>query len=98
MNIDSQQAASALSDIDAIVRRVRQSRIYNLASLMLIMWGGLAFASYVGSYLWPRGAGYFWTAIYIVGIAGSFLISRFDQARKGARTSVSGRSSPLCCS
>jgi hypothetical protein len=84
--IDSKQATEALTEIDEIVRRVRQSRIYNLASLMLIMWGALAFAGYVGSYLWPRSAGYSWTAIYIVGIAGSFAISRFDQARKGVRT------------
>ena len=38
--IDSQQAAEALAEIDEIGRRVRQSRIYELASLMLIMWGG----------------------------------------------------------
>jgi hypothetical protein len=86
MSVDRQEAASALSDIDSIVRRVRQSRIYNLASLMLIMWGALAFAGYVGSYLSPRSAGYSWAAIYIVGIAGSFVISRFDQARRGVRT------------
>jgi len=86
MSIDSQEAASALSDIDEIVRRVRRSRIYNLASLNMILWGALAFAGYAGSYLWPRSAGYSWTAIYIVGTAGSFLISRFDQARKGVRT------------
>ena len=35
------------SDIDDIVRRVRQSRIYDLASLMLIMWGALVFAGYL---------------------------------------------------
>ena len=86
MSIDSQEAASALSDIDVIVRRVRQSRIYNLASLMIIMWGALAFVGYVATYLSPRSGGYSWTAIYIVGIAGSFVISRFDQARKGVRT------------
>jgi hypothetical protein len=86
MSIDQQQAASALSDIDQIVRRVRQSRIYNLASLMLIMWGVLVFAGYVASYLSPRNAGYSWAAIYLIGIAGSFVISRFDHARAGVRT------------
>ncbi|WP_375413964.1 hypothetical protein [uncultured Bradyrhizobium sp.] len=86
MSIDSQEAASALSDIDAIVRRVRQSRIYNLASLMMIMWGLLAFTGYVASYLSPRQAGYSWATIYIAGIAGSFLVSRHDQVRKGVRT------------
>jgi hypothetical protein len=86
MSIDRQEAASALSDIDTIVRRVRQSRIYNLASLMMIMWGVLVFAGYVASYLSPRNGGYFWASIYMVGIAGSFVISRFDHARDGVRT------------
>jgi hypothetical protein len=84
--IDSKQATEALTDIDEIVRRVQQSRIYDLASLNMIMWGVLAFSGYVGSYLWPRSAGYLWTAIYLAGIAGSFVISRFDHAREGIRT------------
>ena len=45
------QAAEALADINEMTRRVRQSRIYNLASLMLIMWGALVFAGYLGSFL-----------------------------------------------
>ena len=84
--IDSKQASEALTEIDSIIRRVRQSRIYNLASLMLIMWGALVFAGYVGSYLWPRSAGYLWAAIYLAGIAASFVISRYDHAREGVRT------------
>ena len=61
--IDSQQASEALAEINEIARRVRQSRIYNLASLMLIMWGALVFAGYLGSFLWPRQAGYIWIAV-----------------------------------
>ena len=52
--IDSQQASEALAEINEMTRRVRQSRIYNLASLMLIMWGELAFAGYLGSFWLPR--------------------------------------------
>ena len=77
MNIDSQQAAEALGDIDEIVRRVRQSRIYDLASLMLIMWGALVFAGNLGSFLLPRYAGYVWIAVNVAGVAGSFAISAF---------------------
>lgn len=84
--IDSQQASEALAEIDEITRRVRQSRIYNLASLMLIMWGALVFAGYLGSFLWPRMAGYIWIAVNVVGIAGSFAISAFGHARTGARS------------
>jgi uncharacterized membrane protein YeaQ/YmgE (transglycosylase-associated protein family) len=84
--IDRQQASEALADIDAIVRRVRQSRIYNLASLMLILWGVLTFAGYLGSYLAPRQAGYGWVAVYVAGIVGCVLISAFNRKRTGIRT------------
>src|SRR5256885_15842399 len=73
--IDSRQASEALAEIDEVTRRVRQSRIYNLASLMLIMWGALVFAGYLGSFLLPRYAGYFWIVLNVAGGAGSFSIS-----------------------
>ena len=85
-SIDSREAASALSDISEIARRVRQSTIYNLSSLMLIMWGALTFAGYVASYLLPRHAGYVWIAVYVVGIAGTVVISAFNRVRSGIRT------------
>ena len=84
--IDPREAASALSDIDDIVRRVRQSRIYNLASLMLIMWGALTFAGYLVTWLSPRSAGYAWIAVYVAGIAGTVAISAFNRAQSGIRT------------
>ena len=79
--IDPREAASALSDIDEIARRVRQSTIYNLASLMLVMWGALTFAGYLVTYLSPRHAGYAWVAVYIAGIAGTVGLSAFNRAR-----------------
>ena len=86
MTIDSRQAAEALNEIDAIVRRVRQSRIYNLASLTMIMWGVLTFAGYLLTFLSPRHAGYAWPAVYIAGIAGSVAISALHRVRSGVRT------------
>ena len=85
-SIDPKEAASALSDIESIVRRVRQSRIYNLASLMLIMWGALVFAGYLGSFLLPRYAGYIWIAVNVAGVAGSFAISALTYPKSGVRT------------
>jgi hypothetical protein len=84
--IDSKQASEALNDIEEIVRRVRQSTIYNLASLMMIMWGVLVFSGNVASFLWPRSAGYVWLAVNATGIAGSFAISGFGHARTGVRS------------
>ena len=85
-SIDPREAASALSDINEIARRVRQSTIYRLASLMLIMWGVLVFAGNLATWLSPRTAGYAWIAVYIAGLAGSFAVSAFDRARTGIRS------------
>jgi hypothetical protein len=85
-SIDPKQAASALSDIDDIVRRVRQSTIYHLASLMLIMWGALTFAGYLVTWLSPRNALYAWATAYVVGIAGTIAISASNRMRTGIRT------------
>jgi hypothetical protein len=84
--IDSKQAAEALTEIDAIVRRVRQSKIYDLASLMLIMWGALTFAGYLVTWLSPRNGIYAWVTVYIVGVAGSIAISASNRLRTGIRT------------
>jgi hypothetical protein len=84
--IDRQQASEALNDIQDIVRRVRQSTIYNLSGLMLMMWGVLTFAGYLVSYLLPRNAGYGWIAVHVAGIAGMVVISAANHARSGIRT------------
>jgi hypothetical protein len=85
-SIDPREAASALSDIDLIARRVRQSTIYNLSSLLMIMWGVLVFAGNIASFLWPRSAGYIWITVDVAGIAGSFAISASSYSQTGIRS------------
>ena len=53
---------------------------------MLIMWGALVFSGYIGSFLLPRQAGYFWAALNLMGVAGSFAISAFGYRKTGIRT------------
>ena len=84
--IDSKQATEALTDIDEIVRRVRQSRIYNFSSLMLIMWGALVFAGYVTSYIWPRMNGVHWIVLDVIGLAASLAIGASTRQRAGVNT------------
>jgi hypothetical protein len=83
--IDAREAASALSDIDSIVHRVRQSTIYNLASLMLIMWGALILVGNIATDLWPRQGGYVWIAVNVVGVAGTFALGAYNSRRMNAR-------------
>jgi hypothetical protein len=84
--IDSKQASEALTDIDEMVRRVRQSRIYNLSSLLMIWWGALVFAGNIATYLWPRYGNYVWIAVNVVGVAGSVALSAYGHSVTGART------------
>jgi uncharacterized membrane protein len=88
--IDPKEAASALSDINEMANRVRQSTIYNLASLMLIMWGALVFAGHIVAHFYPRSALLIWLAVTVLGTTGSFAISAATRARTGVST-VDGR-------
>jgi hypothetical protein len=85
MSIDSKEAASALSDIESVVRRVRQSRIYDVSSRLLILWGALTFAGYLVTYLLPRYAYDAWIAVYVAGTVGWLLISVLNRKRSGVR-------------
>jgi hypothetical protein len=82
-SIDPKEAASALSDIDDVVCRVRQSQIYNTASQLMILWGALVFAGNVVTYLTPRYADYAWILVYIVGVAASAAVGVANRARSG---------------
>jgi hypothetical protein len=84
--IDSRQATEALAEIDDMVRRVRQSRIYELASQMMVMWGALVFAGYLVTWLAPRYAGIGWVAVYVIGLAGWAAFSAINRPRSGVRS------------
>ena len=82
--IDSQQASAALNDINDVVHRVRQSRIYQTASLIIIMWGVLVFAGYIANYTWPPQGHTIWAVVDLIGIAGSIAIAAFSGVGPGA--------------
>ena len=79
--IDRNEAAAALHDIEDIAQRVRRSRIYQVASLIMMLWGVLVFGGYLAQYLWPRYANIAWIGIDVVGLAGSFAIGIVQKAR-----------------
>jgi hypothetical protein len=85
-DIDAKQAASALSEIDDIVRRVRQSRIYDLASQIMIMSGMLVFAGNLANWARPRYGGYVWISVNALNVVGCAVISTFGYPRSGIRT------------
>jgi hypothetical protein len=82
--IDSQQASAALDDIDDVVRRVRQSRIYEIASIIITLWGVLVLAGYVANYVWPRHGYTIWTAVDLGGLVIASAVGFFINRRSGA--------------
>ena len=84
--IDRQQAVDALSDIDDVVRRVRQSRLYDLNSRIMVLWGVLVFAGNVATWLSPRNGGYIWITVNVLGVAGMAAISVMNYSRTRIRT------------
>jgi len=84
--IDSKQAAAALDDINDVVQRVRQSRIYQIASLIIVMWGALLFAAYIANYTWPRQGYTIWMVTNLLGLAVTIVIGAFINVRSGVRT------------
>jgi hypothetical protein len=83
--IDSEQASAALDDINDIVRRVRQSQIYQTASLIITIWGVLVFAGYIANYIWPRQGYTIWTIVDLGGLVISVAVGFVINLRSGAR-------------
>ncbi len=68
--IDSKEASAALADIDDIVQRVKQSQLYELASIAALWWGVLVFAGNLVTWAWPRYATYAWPIVDVLGVGG----------------------------
>jgi hypothetical protein len=75
--IDGREAREALSDIDEMVRRVRQSQTYDIASLIMLLWGVLVFAGNIATWLWPRDGYDIWIAVNVVGVVATLAMIYF---------------------
>lgn len=82
--IDSKQASEALADIDYIVQRVRQSQIYELASLAAVWWGVLVFAGNVVTWAFPVYAGSAWIIVDLLGVGGLVALRLLNPPRAHA--------------
>ena len=84
--IDSKEASAALAEIDDIVQRVKQSQLYEMASLAAMWWGALVFAGNVATWLWPSYGAHIWLSVDVVGVVGLFVISTYDRSRTGVQS------------
>jgi hypothetical protein len=79
--IDSKEAKEALSEIDEMVRRVRRSQTYDIASLIMVLWGVLVFAGNIATDLWPRDGYDIWIAVNAAGVLATLVVTYFRTAR-----------------
>jgi hypothetical protein len=73
MTIDSGQAGAMLAEVEAIVARVKQSQIYRLAGIMLVLWGVVVIAGNLISALAPRWSSWAWVVVDLIGVAATFV-------------------------
>jgi hypothetical protein len=86
MMVDSKGAIAALSDIEVITRRVRQSKSYRIASMIMVLWGVLVGLGNVITFVMPVWAGLAWTGVHVVGIAGTIVAAAWENSRARTRT------------
>jgi hypothetical protein len=84
--IDSREASAALDDINEVVARLRQSHIYEIASLIMIACGVMVFAGNILTFVVPRHGGYVWIGINVLNVAIVAVISVTVRSRIGARS------------
>jgi hypothetical protein len=83
--IDSREAQAALADINDMVARVRQSRIYDIASQIMIVAGVMVVAGNIASYVAPRYSTYIWVSINVLNVIAAAVISVLSYRRTGVR-------------
>jgi hypothetical protein len=87
MSIRSDEAAAMLADVDAVVAKVKQSRIYRSAALIIILWGVVDLVRDALIAIAPAWFGPRWFLIDAIGVAGTLALLRWV-VEAGARLPV----------
>ena len=83
MTIGSDEAAAMLADVDGVVARVKQPRIYRNAALIIILWGVIDLVRDTLIAVGPAWFGPRWFLIDALGVAGTIALLRFRAAPIG---------------
>jgi hypothetical protein len=77
MTVRSDEAAAMLADVENVVAKVKQSRLYRNAALAVILWGVVDLVRDLLIALEPAWFGPRWFLIDLVGVAGTVAVLRF---------------------
>ena len=84
--IGPEEAVEALNDIENIVQRVRQSRIYDISSHIMIAAGVLVLAGNLANFAAPRQANFIWIAVNVLTVASAAALSTRSPKISGVQT------------
>ena len=76
MTIRSDEAQAMLKDVESVVAKVKQSRIYRCAALIIILWGVVDLVRDLLIAVDPRQFAPWWFLIDLCGVAGTILLLR----------------------
>lgn len=85
MTITPNEAGAMLADVDAIVARVKQSRIYRRTGEITILWGVVILSGQLAGMAAPGAALWVWRAADALGVAASLLLMLRGRASIGVR-------------
>jgi len=79
MSVDAEQAGAILAEVDSIVAKVRQSRLYHVTGVLLVLWGAIVAAADLVAFAWPRWSIWTWVAANALGALASVVALRADR-------------------
>jgi hypothetical protein len=85
-HINPEEAAQALSDIQDVVQRLRQSYIYDVSSQIMIAAGVLVLAGNVANFAAPRYSALIWISINVLNVAIAAALSTMGRSKTGVQT------------
>ncbi len=80
MSISPNEAEAMLADVDGVVARVKQSRIYQISSGVIMLWGALVVVGDLLALVAGRWTGVSWIVVDAVGLASTlWMLTRAPQ-------------------
>jgi hypothetical protein len=85
MTIQPDEAGAMLADVETIVRKVKQSRLYRLTGAITILWGAIVIAGHLISTISPRWSGWAWLVADALGVGATIFLLQRRSSKSGAR-------------
>ena len=85
MTISSHEAGAMLAEVDAIVARVKRSRMYRRTGDITILWGAIILLGHFAQAMAPRWAFWAWHLDDVLGVAGTLVLLLRGRASIEAR-------------